>query len=55
MLQSMGSKKVRHDWVTEQQQRLLETFCSFNPYDNAMEIGCSFSHFTKEKPEAQRS
>ena len=22
MLQSMGSQKVRHDWVTEQQQKL---------------------------------
>lgn len=34
---------------------LLETLYSYSPHDNAVDMGYSFSHFTKEKAEVQRS
>ena len=30
MLQSMGSQRVRHDWVTEQQHNLSKVGCSLS-------------------------
>ena len=38
MLQSMGSQRVRHDWVTEQQQD-KSLFLSPETRDSQLEVG----------------
>ena len=37
MLQSMGSKRVRHDWVTEQQHRSTQMT---SQWESTLDIGC---------------
>ena len=31
MLQSMGSRRIGHDWVTEQQQQMQDPMTALNP------------------------